>query len=97
MYNAFISSIDKGTSIRIMPINSMPAAPYLVPGAILLGDALNMRHVITGGGMTAALNDVSFLCNILKHLNLDDTSAVTKKTDYFYKYRKVNDHDGPYN
>ena len=37
-------------------------------GVILLGDAWNMRHPLTGGGMTCAFNDVV----ILRDLLLDD-------------------------
>jgi squalene monooxygenase len=36
------------------PLNS---APPQKPGAILLGDAWNVRHPLTGGGMTVALKD----------------------------------------
>ncbi|THG22222.1 hypothetical protein TEA_029208 [Camellia sinensis var. sinensis] len=36
----------------------MPAAPYPTPGALLIGDAFNMRHPLTGGGMTGALYKV---------------------------------------
>ncbi|PPS14091.1 hypothetical protein GOBAR_AA06473 [Gossypium barbadense] len=41
-----------------MPNKIMAAAPHPTPGAILIGDAFNMRHGITGGGMTVALSDV---------------------------------------
>jgi squalene monooxygenase len=34
-------------------------------GAILLGDSWNMRHPLTGGGMTVALNDVVMLSQLL--------------------------------
>jgi squalene monooxygenase len=34
-------------------------------GVILLGDAWNMRHPLTGGGMTVALNDVVILSQLL--------------------------------
>ncbi|CAA6653486.1 unnamed protein product [Spirodela intermedia] len=42
----FISAIDLGT-IRTMPNKSMPAAPHPTPGALLMGDAFNMRHPLT--------------------------------------------------
>ena len=32
--------------------------PVYKPGMVLLGDALNMRHPLTGAGMSVALNDV---------------------------------------
>ncbi|GMP77298.1 hypothetical protein CsSME_00033606 [Camellia sinensis var. sinensis] len=57
LHDSFIAAIDKG-SIRTMPNRSMPAAPYPTPGALLIGDAFNMRHPLTGGGMTGALYKV---------------------------------------
>ncbi|KAK4476954.1 hypothetical protein RD792_016124 [Penstemon davidsonii] len=87
-----VPSVSNGQMSHYLKTVVAPQVPSEMYNAFISsvnkGDALNMRHVITGGGMTAALNDVSFLCNILKHLNLDDTFAVTKKTEYFYKYRK---------
>ncbi|MCI43861.1 squalene monooxygenase-like, partial [Trifolium medium] len=46
----------------------MPASPYPTPGALLMGDAFNMRHPLTGGGMTVALSDIVVLRNLLKPL-----------------------------
>jgi len=34
-------------------------------GVLLAGDALNMRHPLTGGGMSVALNDVVLLTELL--------------------------------
>ncbi|KAL3848997.1 hypothetical protein ACJIZ3_010879 [Penstemon smallii] len=87
LYDAFISSIEEG-EIKTMPISSMPATPCLVPGALLLGDALNMRHAITAGGMTVILHDVALFCNLFRKLNLNDAAAVTKCTQHFYNMRK---------
>ncbi|KAG8364171.1 hypothetical protein BUALT_Bualt19G0099300 [Buddleja alternifolia] len=70
VYSAFMASVDKA-QIKVMPTNCIPASPR-IPGALLLGDALNMRHAITGGGMTVAINDVATLSNLLRHLNLND-------------------------
>jgi len=50
---------------KIMPNHYMPAKPIFKEGAVLLGDALNMRHPITGGGLTAVFNDAYLLS---KHL-----------------------------
>ncbi|KAE8687066.1 Squalene epoxidase 2 [Hibiscus syriacus] len=56
LYTAFISAIEKG-NIKTMPNKIMAGSPHRTPGALLIGDALNMRHSITGGGMTVALSD----------------------------------------
>lgn len=68
----------------------MPALAYPTPGALLLGDALNMRHPITGNGMTAALYDVVLIRDLLRPLdNLNNTLTVTKRVKRFYTMRKV--------
>ncbi|OMP01392.1 Aromatic-ring hydroxylase-like protein [Corchorus olitorius] len=88
IYDAFISAIEKG-NIKTMPNRSMPAAPYPTPGALLLGDAFNMRHPLTGGGMTVALSDIVVLRDLLRPLrNLHDPSALCNYLESFYTLRK---------
>lgn len=73
-----------------MPNRSMPAAPHPTPGALLMGDAFNMRHPLTGGGMTVALSDIVVLRNLLKPLNdLNDAPTLCKYLESFYTLRKV--------
>lgn len=75
--------------LRTMPNRVMPAAPALVPGAILLGDSFNMRHPLTGGGMTVALSDVAIIRALLRETpDLRDRSALEAKLAEFYKRRK---------
>ncbi|KAJ4821804.1 Squalene epoxidase 1, partial [Turnera subulata] len=84
----FIAAIEKG-NIRTMPNRSMPASPYPTPGALLLGDAFNMRHPLTGGGMTVALSDIVLLRDLLRPIhNLDDASALCEYLESFYTLRK---------
>nr|QCU55050.1 squalene epoxidase [Camellia fraterna] len=88
LYNSFIAAIDKG-NIRTMPNRSMPAAPYPTPGALLMGDAFNMRHPLTGGGMTVALSDIVVLRDLLKPLrDLNDSTSLCKYLESFYSLRK---------
>ena len=55
--------------MRSMPNSWLPATPQhrlpLLEGCLLAGDALNMRHPLTGGGMTVALGDVVLLTGLL--------------------------------
>ncbi|CAI9111229.1 OLC1v1011402C3 [Oldenlandia corymbosa var. corymbosa] len=89
LHDAFLTAIDKG-HIRTMPNRSMPAAPHPTPGALLMGDAFNMRHPLTGGGMTVALSDIVVLRDLLKPLpNLNDAESLCKHLDSFYTLRKV--------
>lgn len=88
LHDAFISAVEKG-NIRTMQNRSMPAAPHPTPGALLMGDAFNMRHPLTGGGMTVALSDVVVLRNLLKPLcDLHDASSLCKYLESFYTLRK---------
>jgi len=52
MPNSFLPPVDQGTGRSKQ-------------GAILIGDSWNMRHPLTGGGMTVALNDVVILRELL--------------------------------
>ncbi|KAK3021923.1 hypothetical protein RJ639_045217 [Escallonia herrerae] len=88
LYDAFIAAIDKG-NIRTMPNRSMPAAPCPTPGALLMGDAFNMRHPLTGGGMTVALSDIVVLRNLLKPLHdMTDADSLCRYLESFYTLRK---------
>lgn len=90
LHDPFISAIDKG-NIRTIANRSMPAVPHPTPGALLMGDAFNMRHPLTGGGMTVALSDIVLLHNLLKPLrDLHDASTLCNYLESFYTLRKVN-------
>ncbi|MBZ3881956.1 Squalene monooxygenase [Sciurus carolinensis] len=48
-----------------------------VPGVLLLGDAYNLRHPLTGGGMTVALKDIKLWRKLLKGIpDLYDDVAI---------------------
>ncbi|OAE34602.1 hypothetical protein AXG93_167s1130 [Marchantia polymorpha subsp. ruderalis] len=84
----FINAVEKG-NIRSMPNKSMPAHPRPTPGALLMGDAFNMRHPLTGGGMTVALSDILVLQEMLKPLHdFQDPSALCDYLQAFYTRRK---------
>lgn len=74
-----------------MPNRSMPACSYPKPGAILIGDAFNMRHPLTGGGMTVAFSDIVLLRDLLRPMHhLHNSSSLSKYLESFYILRKVN-------
>ena len=62
----------KNQRLRTMPNSFLPPAmqglssPSTLSGAILVGDAYNMRHPLTGGGMTVAFNDAVILTAMLQ-------------------------------
>jgi len=68
--------------LRRMPNSFLPAVEqggrHEKEGVFLLGDAWNMRHPLTGGGMTVALNDVVILSRMLANVSdLSDWQAVS--------------------
>lgn len=67
----FEESLDRGR-LRCMPNSLLPAATNRTPGLLVAGDALNMRHPLTGGGMTVTLSDVVLLGSLLSPVNVPD-------------------------
>ncbi|KAE8348921.1 squalene epoxidase-domain-containing protein [Aspergillus coremiiformis] len=87
---AFRAALEKG-HLRSMPNSFLPAAPNKTPGLVILGDALNMRHPLTGGGMTVVFNDVLVFRDVLspeKVPSLADTDRVLKQLGTFHWKRK---------
>ena len=80
----------KGDRIRSMPNSFLPPIPNPKPGSLILGDAFNMRHPLTGAGMSVALNDVVIWRDMLTSVtNLKDHAAVMKCLKTFQWKRKV--------
>lgn len=87
---SFRRAIDDG-KLRSMPNSFLPPATQKTPGMIILGDAMNMRHPLTGGGMTVAFNDVLILSQLLspeKVPNFEVTGDVLKQMEQFHWSRK---------
>ncbi|KAG8010323.1 Squalene monooxygenase, partial [Nibea albiflora] len=75
--------------LRSMPASFLPPSPVNKPGVLLLGDAYNMRHPLTGGGMSVALNDVRIWRNLLKNIpDLYDDGAMLQAKKKFHWERK---------
>ena len=78
----------EGGQFKSMMNKTMPAQPSRTPGAVLLGDAFNMRHPLTGGGMTVAFSDVVTMRSMLSPLpSFADAAAVGERVDAFYAHR----------
>lgn len=57
-------------------------------GFIMIGDALNMRHPLTGGGMTVGLHDTALLAKLLYKVDLTDLKEVKRVLAQFHRKRK---------
>lgn len=73
------------SKFRCMPNSYLPARQNDVTGLCVIGDALNMRHPLTGGGMTVGLNDVVLLIKKIGHLDFSDRQTVLDELlDYHF-------------
>lgn len=85
---AFLRAVHAG-DFKTMPNRVMPAKPAAMRGAILLGDSFNMRHPLTGGGMTVALSDVSLIRALLRQVaDLREHRQIVRGLQRFYRERK---------
>ncbi len=75
---SFFAAVEEG-KFKVMPNHIFPAKPRLKQGAVMLGDSLNMRHPLTGGGMTVAFTDVQLLGSKLIKLTTDNGPLTTDK------------------
>ncbi|XP_076136074.1 squalene monooxygenase [Alosa pseudoharengus] len=75
--------------LRSMPASFLPPSPVNKPGVLLLGDAYNMRHPLTGGGMSVVLNDVRIWRSLLQSIaDLYDNAAMLQAKKKFHWERK---------
>lgn len=77
--------------VKSMPNSFLTAKRNDVLGMCVIGDALNMRHPLTGGGMTVGLNDVVLLIKKIGDLDFNNKELVLDELlDYHYE-RKAYD------
>lgn len=72
---------------KVMPNHYMQARAFRQDGVVLLGDSLNMRHPLTGGGMTACFWDIFTLKEALEKVELSDSSALKNALKNYYNNR----------
>ncbi|KAI5960157.1 ERG1 [Candida pseudojiufengensis] len=85
---AFTSALED-KKFRIMPNQYLSAKKQNQKGFILLGDSLNMRHPLTGGGMTVGISDSVLLARLLKSVdNFEDYDLIKDKLSIFHRKRK---------
>lgn len=87
---SFEAALDEG-KLRSMPNSWLPPSTSKTPGLLVLGDAMNMRHPLTGGGMTVAFNDVVLFSQLLSPElvpDLGDSKLVIQQMQSFHWRRK---------
>lgn len=82
---SFDAALSQG-KFRTMPNSYLSARQNNVMGMCVIGDALNMRHPLTGGGMTVGLNDVVLLMKKIGDLDFSDRETVLDELlDYHFE------------
>ncbi|KAL2175742.1 squalene epoxidase [Thermothelomyces heterothallicus CBS 202.75] len=86
------AALADGRIPRSMPNSWLPSTKQTRhDGVIVVGDAHNMRHPLTGGGMTVAFNDALVLASLLSPAripSLSDHAAVRAAMASFHWRRK---------
>ncbi|UKN02485.1 FAD-dependent monooxygenase [Paracrocinitomix mangrovi] len=86
MVPSFVNAIEND-QLKVMPNHSMKAQAFRKKGVVLLGDSLNMRHPLTGGGMTATFNDIISLNKALDGVDVHNSEALEKAVESYYENR----------
>ena len=87
LHAAFLDAVEEG-DFKVMPNHYMPGKPVLENGAVLLGDALTMRHPLTGGGMTASFTDVLALGKLILEHDLQNPAEARETVARFYSQKR---------
>ncbi|KAH6688029.1 squalene monooxygenase [Plectosphaerella plurivora] len=88
---AVVAAMADGKIPKSMPNSWLPPSRQPeIPGVLLLGDAINMRHPLTGGGMTVAFNDALIISELLSPENCPDLSddAALRKAKATWHWRR---------
>lgn len=86
MRTSFVRAIDND-QLKVMPNHSMKAQAFRKKGVVLLGDSLNMRHPVTGGGMTATFSDIISLNGATESVDFQDENSLEMAIQTYYKNR----------
>jgi len=88
MLNSYEQAMQEG-GFKVMPNHYMAAKPIIRKGAVMLGDALNMRHPLTGGGLTAVFSDIQILStHLLAMPDFNNTDLIHEKIEAYYRDRQ---------
>jgi len=88
MLGSYEQALQEG-GFKVMPNHYMAAKPIIRKGAVMLGDALNMRHPLTGGGLTAVFSDIEILsAHLLAMPDFNNTDLIHEKIEAYYRDRQ---------
>lgn len=83
---AYLKAIESG-NVKHMPNRTLNATPFEKDGVFLLGDSLNCRHPLTGGGQSVIFSDICILKKLLKNVDFKNYDELHKVTTQFHSER----------
>ncbi|PVV02465.1 hypothetical protein BB560_003078 [Smittium megazygosporum] len=89
---AYLSDLEKTKRLKVMTNSSLPSHKVSIYGAAFVGDSYNMRHPLTGAGMTVGMWDVYYLTKNLSRSQVKsftDSKAVLEALDHMYDQRRA--------
>lgn len=86
MQQPFVTALENDP-LQVMPNHKMKAQARHKDGVALLGDILNMRHPLTGGGMTAVFSDIITLNSKLDGVDFSDKKKTADAVNAYYLNR----------
>ena len=89
MHASFREAVETGR-LSSMPNQSLLCRPIEKRGVLLVGDSSNMRHPLTGGGMTVAMFNCRQLLHSLAHYHvhdMNDTANLHRAIHHYYTNR----------
>ena len=89
MHASFRAAVEGGR-LSSMPNQSLLCRPVEKRGVLLVGDSSNMRHPLTGGGMTVAMFNCRQLLQSLAHYDvhdMNDTARLHSAIHHYYTHR----------
>ena len=89
MLKSYTQALQEG-GFKVMPNHYMAAKPIMRKGGVMLGDSLNMRHPLTGGGLTAVFSDIQILSSHLEKMpDFTNIDLIHEKIEAYYRDRQV--------
>ncbi|MDB5281255.1 MAG: squalene monooxygenase [Bacteroidota bacterium] len=84
---SFLAAVAEA-KFKVMPNHLIPAKPFVKNGVVMVGDSLNMRHPLTGAGMTAAFTDIYNVgTRLIAIEDFSNTAAIDESVRMFYNSR----------
>ncbi|KAJ1901648.1 Squalene epoxidase [Kickxella alabastrina] len=87
LHRLLMDTLEQAKRIRCIGSKFIPATANRVDGAVWVGDALNVRHPLTGGGMTIGLWDVVLLTDLLRNSPKGPATLRRIKAQWYWQRR----------